>query len=50
MSMIILGVVIVLFIGVLAPMISMKIMDGMPRKHTNKDFINHLAEDFHSLF
>lgn len=49
MEVVLIGVVVVMFLGVvLIQIISNKLLD-MGKPYTNKDFINHLAEDFHSV-
>ena len=48
---VLIGVVAVMFIGlVLIPMIINEVVENMGKPYTNKDFIDHLAEDLHSEF
>lgn len=49
MEYVLICVAVVMFLGiVVAPMICIEVIDNMTKGYSNKDFIDHLAEDFHS--
>ncbi len=49
MEYVLICVAVVMFLGiVVAPMICIEVIDNMTKEYSNKDFIDHLAEDFHS--
>ena len=49
MEYVLIGVAVVMFLGiVVAPMICIEMIDNMTKGYSNKDFIDHLAEDLNS--